>query len=270
MSKARIDEIGQWSEVKLEIVRKYATAYSQILSKQQTIRRHLYIDGFAGAGRHISKTTGGVIPGSPANALNVEPPFSEYHWVDLNSGRVSELRRLAEGHPEVKVYEGDCNHILLDEVFQRCRYDDFSRGLCLLDPYGLNVKWEVLATAGKMKTIEVFFNFMIMDANMNVLWADPDRVPPEQAARLTAVWGDDSWRSAAYVKQPGLFGDIEEKRTNDTIAKAFQKRLKDGAGFDYVPPATDEEQQRCRRLLSLFCFRQPHRSEDCHGDFDKY
>jgi three-Cys-motif partner protein len=48
------DEIGYWSEVKLEIVRKYAAAYSTILSKQPLIRGHLYIDAFAGAGSRQS------------------------------------------------------------------------------------------------------------------------------------------------------------------------------------------------------------------------
>lgn len=30
----RLDEIGYWSEVKLDIVRKYASAYSTIMAKQ--------------------------------------------------------------------------------------------------------------------------------------------------------------------------------------------------------------------------------------------
>ena len=52
MSKkaVRFDEIGYWSEVKLDIVRKYVKAYSTIMAKQASIRRHIYIDAFAGAG----------------------------------------------------------------------------------------------------------------------------------------------------------------------------------------------------------------------------
>jgi three-Cys-motif partner protein len=210
MGKVRLDEVGIWSEVKLEIIRRYAVEYSTILSKQSNIRRYIYIDGFAGAGRHVSKTTGKEIPGSPSNALDISPRFTEYHWVDLNSGRVAELKRLAKDHPDVTVYEGDCNSILLSEVFPRCRFEDYSRALCLLDPYGLNVNWQVLKTAGRMKSIEVFYNFMIMDANMNVLWSNPDHVSPVQAARMDSVWGDDSWRSAAYKKQAGLFFEISE------------------------------------------------------------
>jgi len=234
LARVKLDEVGLWSEVKLEIVRKYASAYSTIIKSFPRIRRHLYIDGFAGAGHHVSKTTGEVIPGSPAIALRIQPPFSEYHLVDLDSGRVAELRQFAQGRPEVEVYEGDCNRVLLDKVFPRCRREDYHRGLCLLDPYSLNVNWQVLATAGRMKSIEIFYNFMIMDANMNVFWKDPDGVQQEQAERMTAVWGDESWRSAAYTKQRGLFGEIEEKRSNAAITKAFQSRLQDEAGFEFV------------------------------------
>ncbi|MBI1876120.1 MAG: hypothetical protein HYS05_19825 [Acidobacteria bacterium] len=75
----------------------------------------------------------------------------------------------------------------------------------------------------------------IMDANMNVLWRDPGRVDSGQAARMTAVWGDDSWKSAAYETTPGLFGDMEEKASNERVAEAFRARLETVAGFAYVP-----------------------------------
>lgn len=96
--------------------------------------------------------------------------------------------------------------------------------------------WEVLRTAGEMKSVEVFYDFMIMDANMNVFMKDPTKVTGEQSARMDAVWGDNSWRSAAYQSAPGLFGDMEEKATNEAIAEAFRARLLKVAEFGYVPP----------------------------------
>ena len=75
----------------------------------------------------------------------------------------------------------------------RTRYGDFHRGLCLLDPYALNLDWEVVQGAGQMHSIEIFLNFMVMDVNMNVLWKNPDamcRLP--QLARMDAFWGDRS------------------------------------------------------------------------------
>src|SRR5262245_23596203 len=92
-----LDDIGQCSELKLEILQKYAQAYSKILASQRPeILRHVYIDAFAGSGLHISRTTGEMVRGSPTNALAITPPFSEYHLIDLNSDRVSELRRITK------------------------------------------------------------------------------------------------------------------------------------------------------------------------------
>lgn len=67
------DQIGYWSEVKLDIIREYAQAYSRILAAQPRLY-HLYVDAFAGSGLHVSRTTGELVAGSPLNALEVEPP----------------------------------------------------------------------------------------------------------------------------------------------------------------------------------------------------
>ena len=121
------------------------------------------------------------------------------------------------------------------EVFPQCRYQDYRRALCLLDPYKLNPDWEVVETAGKMGSIEIFLNFMIMDANMNALKKNPESVTPEQAQRMSRFWGDDSWRKAAYPTERGLFADIEEKGTNEAVVQAYRERLKTVAGFKFVP-----------------------------------
>ena len=64
--RLKFDEIGYWSEIKLDIVKDYASAYSRILAAQRKpALYHVYIDAFAGAGVHISKATGEYIPGSP-------------------------------------------------------------------------------------------------------------------------------------------------------------------------------------------------------------
>lgn len=235
MADPRLDEVGYWTEVKLDILRDYAKAYAQVLSKQEFIKHYAYIDGFAGAGAHISQSKGKEIEGSPAIALGIDPPFSHYHFIDTDGQRAARLRQRVAGRQDVSVYEDDCNTVLLQKVFPQCRYEEYRRALCLLDPYGLNPDWEVVQKAGQMKSIEIFLNFMIMDANMNVLWRNPDRVSAEQIKRMNTFWGDETWREAAYESKPGLFGDIEQKAPNAAIIAAYQKRLKEVAGFKYVP-----------------------------------
>ena len=69
--RLKLDEIGYWSEIKLDIIRDYARAYSTIMGAQERPRfHHVYIDAFAGAGIHMSKSTGEQIEGSPVIAVN--------------------------------------------------------------------------------------------------------------------------------------------------------------------------------------------------------
>ena len=148
--RVKFDEIGYWSEIKLDIVKDYASAYSRILTAQRKpALHHVYIDAFAGAGVHISKTTREYISGSPINALLVQPPFREYHLIDIDRQKVELLRELVKNRSDVHIHEGDCNRILLEKVFPNVRWEQYRRGLCLLDPYGLQLDWKVIETAGK-------------------------------------------------------------------------------------------------------------------------
>jgi len=267
----RLDEIGYWSEIKLDIVKKYAKAYSTIINAQSNIQGHVYIDAFAGAGVHISKQTNEFVPGSPLNALNVKPPFKEFHFIDLDGGKANALRNLCVNYCNVNVYEGDCNDLLLEKILPLVKYSDYRRGLCLLDPYGLHLNWEVVQTAGQMKSVEIFLNFPVMDMNMNVLWTDPRKVPTAQVARMNAFWGDDSWRTVAYTRTKGLFGDIEEKAGIETLARAYQHRLESAAGFAYVPDPIPMRNSR-RAIVYYLFFASPNNTgaKIVKEIFDKY
>jgi three-Cys-motif partner protein len=256
------DLIGPWSEVKLDILREYAVPYSTILTANNFY--HLYIDGFAGPGSHISRTTGEPVPGSPLNALRTNPPFREYHFIDADPARVDQFRNYAGNRAEVHVYAGDCNDILLTRVFPRVRYKDRRRALCLLDPYNIDLSWEVIATAGQMKSVEVFLNFMVMDMNMNVLLRDPAAADPGQISRMNRFWGDESWRGVAYEQSPQqeLFGQPETVKVEDAnqkIAEAYRRRLVEVAGFAYAPPPLAFVNEIGKTIYYLF-FASPNQT----------
>ena len=105
------------------------------------------------------------MPGSPLIALETKPPFREYHFIDADPTRADQLRSFTANRSDVRVYTGDCNEILLRDVFPQALYKDRRRSLCLLDPYNIDLGWEVINTAGGMKSVEVFVNFMVMDMN---------------------------------------------------------------------------------------------------------
>ena len=237
MAGPKIDEIGRWSEVKLDILKRYAVEYSKILSnwKNPTFT-HVYIDAFAGAGYHLSKASGEMVPGSPLNALVVNPPFREFHLVDLDGDKIDGLRALIGDRKNVHLYHGDCNLVLLQQVFPKVQFKDYRRGLCLLDPYKLTLNWNVIQEAGTMESLDVFINFPIHDINRTVLHRRPEGVSAANIARMNAYWGDDSWRELAYDENLNLFGDADfEKVSNQRFAEAFRQRLKKVAGFKRVP-----------------------------------
>ena len=235
LKKLRFDTIDYWSEIKLEIVKRYATEYSKIFrSKRQESFYHIYIDAFAGAGISISKATGEFIKGSPLNALAVDPSFREYHFIDIDGKKVDHLKKLVGKREDVFIYSGDCNNVLLENIFPNVKYENYRRALCLFDPYGLHLKWEVIQTAGRMGTIDMFLNFPIMDMNRNALWRNPELVGKPDIQRMNSFWGDDSWRNIIYKKKRTLFGFEEEKADNEVIAEEFRKRLKSEANFREV------------------------------------
>lgn len=237
MGAPKIDEIGPWSQVKLDILKRYAVEYSKILSNwRNPTFTHVYIDAFAGAGYHLSKASGEMVPGSPLNALVVNPPFREFHLVDLDGDKIDGLRALIGDREDVHLYHGDCNLVLLQEVFPKVQFRDYRRGLCLLDPYKLTLSWNVVQEAGTMQSLDVFINFPIHDINRTVLHRRPEGVSAANIARMNAYWGDDSWRDLAYDENRNLFGDADfEKVSNQRFAEAFRQRLKKVAGFKRVP-----------------------------------
>ena len=266
-----LDKVGPWTEIKLEIIQKYGAAYSTILSKQSYIE-YVYIDAFAGYGKHKSKTTQDIIKGSPRLALEVEPPFKHYYFIDIDNLKVLSLRELELIRPDcVDVLTGDANKILVEKILPTIQLDQYRRALCLLDPYGLHLDWSVINLAGQLGTTEIFLNFPIMDMNRNVLTRDPSNIDPQQAQRMTAFWGDESWRAAAYSKVPDFFDDIEEKETNTAVVEAFCKRLKNVAGFNHVAPPLPMKNSN-NAVLYYLIFASPKKTANkiVKDIFDKY
>ena len=86
----------------------------------------------------------------------------------------------------------------------------------------------------------------------NVLWDNSDEVKSEQKERMNEFWGDNSWQEAAYEAWRGLFGDMIEKKANDAIIQAYRKRLKEKAGFRYVPDPIPMRNMKGTPIYYLF------------------
>jgi len=107
----KFDEIGYWSELKLDIVEKYGSAYTKAFANQKRLKKY-YIDAFSGAGVHVSKRTKEQIEGSPVRALKVSPAFDRFYFIDMDADKTAYLQKLCEGRSDVYIHTGDSNSYL--------------------------------------------------------------------------------------------------------------------------------------------------------------
>jgi three-Cys-motif partner protein len=135
---------GNWTEEKMNIIVKYASAYLTIMSKQSWVRT-IYFDGFAGSG---FIETDGSEPMKKGTALRIldlsDPkPFDIYYFVELDEEHVTELNSNLKNHPlrkNIYIQREDCNKKLValsDYLKEHANY----RALVYIDPYGMSINW---------------------------------------------------------------------------------------------------------------------------------
>jgi three-Cys-motif partner protein len=161
---------------------------------------------------------------------------------------------------------------LLTKVFPRADYGQYKRALCLLDPYNIDLTWEVLETAGKARSVEIFMTFMIMDINRNALRKNPDMSIASKVAQMTRLWGDDSWLDAGYDQVQTLFDySVPVKVSNERFAEAFRERLEKKAGFKFVPKPMPMKTKTNSVIYYLYFASQKEAGMDIVNDiFKKY
>jgi len=238
----KLEAIGLWTEIKLKIIQEYAAAYTTILKEKSWCRSYAYIDAFAGGGEFVSKEDRErFIPGSPLNALNIQNKFTEYYFIDIDPQKIERLKELTADRPEastIHFYVGDANIKVTQDIMPNFQYNSFKRALCILDPYGLDIEWQTIESIGKAKTMDVFLNFPLMDINRNAALKILEASNPEEGARLTKIWGDNSWKDLAYVEQQAMFSTpvlIKKGEGNEILKRGFRERLRAVAGFSFVP-----------------------------------
>lgn len=239
---------GDWTEEKLSRIKKYLVAYTQIFkaniraSKLKTI----YVDAFAGTGyRNPSKKNEiitlplfndneaiSIQKGSAQIALETEPPFDQYLFIDSSPEYFKELEKLRlkfnQKSDRITMVQKDANNFLQ----HWCKNINWRihRAVIFLDPYGMEVEWKTIEIIAKTKSIDLWILFPLGQAVNRLLIKN--RIPEGGwANRLTNIFGTDDWKKAFYKKSRQMnLVDIEnpfEKKANfDSISKYFVNRLK--------------------------------------------
>jgi three-Cys-motif partner protein len=276
MSRAEQRFGGNWTEEKLLRVKKYLRAYTTIMAKQKF--KFAYIDAFAGTGYrklHMTprkaedlfdlmmpdlagKEPQAFLHGSARIALEIEPRFDRYLFIEKSETRFRELAKLREEYPtqasSIILYNADAN-VILNEL---CARDwTHHRAVLFLDPFGMQVEWKTIEAIAKTKAIDLWILFPLGAGVNRLLRRDAD-IPQRWRDRLDTFFGTKSWESEFYKDESNLdlFDGVKVTRKKvasfESIGQYFVKRLKD------IFPAVAENplplQNKKGNPLFLLCF----------------
>ncbi|MBU4284832.1 three-Cys-motif partner protein TcmP [Patescibacteria group bacterium] len=233
--KDQFDEVGRWSEDKLSLLKKYLEAYTKIMKNQRWCKGYYYIDAFAGTGKPKARDEKRFIDGSPCCALSIKNPFTAYFFIEKEKWRIKKLESIKRRFKDLEIIikNDDCNEVLT-KLIPQFPYSSFKRVLVFLDPFGMNISWEIIEQAAKIKTIEIFLNMPIMAINRACLLNNPSKLTQKHIERMNRFWGNNDWQNIMYIDASTLFGPIKIKDYIDgkKLSEYFIKRLK--SVFEYV------------------------------------
>ena len=174
---------GQWTSRKLAVLAGYLQSYTTALKEKPTAEsqfRKAFIDAFAGSGYRDArrgadtshKSQGLLFPdlagdepqdlleGSAKLALQTEPPFDRYIFIDRSPARCVRLEKLKGEFPDradlIDIQQGDAN----EKIQDLCEKDWSShRAVLFLDPYGMQVEWKSIEAVASTQAIDLWLLF---------------------------------------------------------------------------------------------------------------
>lgn len=238
---------GDWTEEKLLRIKKYLSAYTTILSKRRALKT-AYIDAFAGTGYRqlkfqlnpneplfpdlLEEDIEKFLQGSAQIALQTEPRFDKYIFIENDKERFNELSKLRTDFPklanDIKLEMADSN-IYLQNLCTNRNWDKY-RAVLFLDPFGMQVEWKTIVAIANTEAIDMWLLFPLGVA-VNRLLRNDGQIDDNFKNKLDIMFGTSNWFSAFYkVKvEQTLFGEKESLQkviTLEGIGKYYLDRLK--------------------------------------------
>lgn len=202
---------GTWTEIKLNILKGYLSAYTGAL-KNQTFKK-IYIDAFAGTGyckiKDIEQHDDQLcifedaevqeyIEGSARIALKTEPCFDEFHFIDIKKKHVKSLESLREDFPELNkrmhIYNEDAN----EQILKLCDSINWkkNRAVLFLDPFAMSVEWPTIQRIARTNAVDLWYLFPLKAVN-RLLKKNGDIIQSWKT-RLDKTLGTTDWFDVFY------------------------------------------------------------------------
>jgi three-Cys-motif partner protein len=264
---------GSWTEEKLGLLVSYLIQYLRIFHGNPRAKffRTWYVDAFAGSGHIQTRLSADdealytiegqliapSVAGSAVNALQLNPGFHNYLFIEKNVKRARELDASADAYraesKQVQVVRGEAN-VALKQWMQQTNWSK-NRAVVFLDPYGMQVEWGTIEALAATKAVDLWLLFPL--SAVNRLLTKRVLPPDEWSAALTRIFGTDGWREAFYTKErvTNLFEDYEvDAKAADFshIASFFLERLQ--SIFAAVSPTARVLRNSAGAPLFLLCF----------------
>ena len=247
---------GDWTEKKLAKVRKYLPAYTTALKNFPF--QLMYVDAFAGTGYRTSAADASALrqllefpevdelaKGSARLALEVEPAFGRYVFIEKNRRKLARLKEMVAEYPHlgdrVEFRLADAN----EAIYDLCRETNWSqwRAVVFLDPYGTQVDWSTVEAIAKTKSIDLWYLFPT-GMGLGRMLTKSGKIDPTWQKRLDRLLGTSEWREVFYEThdEPDLFGEgretqqrtFDEDRAADFILNRM-RRIFAGVGKTALP-----------------------------------
>jgi three-Cys-motif partner protein len=159
---------GSWVAEKLDYLERYINIFETSMHSKPWRKRH-YIDLFAGPGKCAVSESGVVYLGSPLLALTTQHPFTDYLLVDMNPDNITTLQQrcsISPLHGRIQYFVGDSN-LIVQSIVDRILATDRERipgrwsslNLAFLDPEGLDLHWETVATLARPYTMDLIIHY---------------------------------------------------------------------------------------------------------------
>lgn len=185
-----IREYGPWVVEKLDYLQRYIDVFETSMRRKWS-RRH-YIDLFAGPGKCVCRRTGMIYLGSPLLALTTRYPFTDYFFVDCDSDSIATLQqrcRISPLNARIQFEVGDANRVARKIVKHIQGVP--SLNLAFLDPDGLELRWDTVATLAQIERLDLIIHYSQMGLNR----AMPNVFSSETLTDVDLFFGDTEWRT---------------------------------------------------------------------------
>jgi len=198
------DEIGSWTELKLDYIRRYLNAYSNIL-KSGNYQEYYFIDGFASYGICRCRISKKTIYGSPLIALSVKPPFTKYFFIELEEEKIIKLKEIAKKHfpkANIVLIIGDCN-IKIDSVLEQI--GEYTPFITLFDPQAGDLYLRTIQKISQKKKAEVLINFPFgMAIRRYMPLTTGKTINKYMQIKLTEIFGNNDWQQIYLERKKGV------------------------------------------------------------------